>query len=62
MPRREMTADEADDHWTEHGDKTPQEVWLEERDHARDRGDGIEEEPEDAWHRQATTQRLTGAT
>lgn len=27
---REMTEDEADDWWTEHGDRTPAEVWAEE--------------------------------
>jgi hypothetical protein len=29
---REMTAEEADDHWTEHGDMTPAEVWTREQE------------------------------
>ena len=32
MARREMTEDEADDHWSEHGDMTPQEVWEREQE------------------------------
>jgi hypothetical protein len=27
-----MTAEEADDHWTEHGDLTPAEVWTREQE------------------------------
>ena len=32
MKSREMTAEEADDHWTEHGDLTPAEVWTREQE------------------------------
>jgi hypothetical protein len=27
---REWTEDDADDHWTEHGDRTPAQVWSDE--------------------------------
>jgi len=27
-----MTAEEADDHWSEYGDRTPQELWSEDHD------------------------------
>ena len=34
---REMTAEEADDHWTEHGDTTPAEVWTREQEAREER-------------------------
>jgi hypothetical protein len=34
---REMTAEEADDHWTEHGDLTPAEVWTREQEDREER-------------------------
>lgn len=34
---REMTAEEADDHWTEHGNLTPAEVWAREQEAREER-------------------------
>lgn len=38
-----MSADEADDHWTEHGDKTPMEVYSEEQEKLDPRGPEFDE-------------------
>ncbi len=37
MAAREMTEDEADDHWSEHGDTTPAEVWAREQEAREER-------------------------
>lgn len=37
MGARGMSAEEADDHWSEHGDRTPAQVWADDHDEKLDR-------------------------